>query len=65
MRKTFPKELIVKIDSNEQDKTSWFLAGETVDEMIGMNSKEKLAVYKLVEVREVVSGVVSQRKVRG
>lgn len=64
MLKKFPKEIIVKIEANAQDKTAWLLAGETVDEMLGMNSKEKLAVYKLVEVREVVSGVVSQRKIR-
>lgn len=65
MAKKFPKELIVKIETDSNDRScQWFLAGETVDEMVGMNSKERLAVYKLVELREVTSGIVSQRKVR-
>lgn len=64
MATRFPKELIVKIETNAADKTSWFLAGESMDEMLGMNVKDKLAVYKLVEIREVVTGVVSHRKVR-
>lgn len=64
MAKKFPKELIVKIETDPSDKSlSWFLADETMGGMLGMNVKEKLAVYKLVEVREVVTGVVSHRKV--
>lgn len=65
MTKKFPNELIIKLETDPTDKSlSWFIAGEAMDDMIGMNSKERLAVYKLVEVREVVSGIVSHRKVR-
>jgi len=62
MSKKFPKQLFVKI---EMDKDiQWFLAGESMDEMLTMNVKDKLAVYKLVEVREVITGVVSHKRVR-
>lgn len=65
MAKKFPKEVFIKIETDPNDKAcQWFLAGKTVDEMVGMNCKERLAVYKLVEIREVASGIVSQRKVR-
>lgn len=62
MAKQFPKEMFVKIDADPTDKSlQWFLADDEMHGLVNMGGKEKIAVYKLVELREI-TGVVQHKK---
>lgn len=62
MPKRFPTEIFVKIDTDPTDKTlAWFVADDEMTGMVSVGRKEKIAVYKLVELREI-AGVVTHKR---
>jgi len=63
--KKFPKKLYVKIQSNENDKTSWFEAGnKPTDILFDVYEKAKLGVYELKEIVEAKVDLTVTRKMK-
>ena len=54
MKKKFPKEIYVHIESDERDETTWLSASTALAEHAEMGETRKVAVYELVSVHDVV-----------